>query len=67
MEEKNIKAWKDVEARDGGTDDHPAGEMKLPGRLATGRAAILAGYVAAVGMVINLPTIPSTSCITTLC
>lgn len=64
QEPDQVTAWKDVDARDGDTDDHPAGKMRLPGRLSVSRAAILAGYVTAAvapGLVVtnNLPTIPS--------
>ncbi|TDV56275.1 hypothetical protein [Actinophytocola oryzae] len=70
-EPDQIAAWKDVEARDEETDDHPAGRMSLPGRLsAASRAAILAGYmgVSAAGAVTNMvPTIPSSFCCGWLC
>ena len=66
MEEEpdQIRAWKDVEARDGADDDHPAGRMSLPGRSSVSRAVILAGYMttSAVGVVTNMvPTIPDTT------
>jgi hypothetical protein len=62
-ESDQVKAWKDVEARDGEEADHPSGKMRLPGRMTATRAAILSGYmgVAAFGAVTNLvPTIPCT-------
>lgn len=65
-EHDQVRAWKDIEARDGDpAEDHPAGKVSLPGRAAHGRAAILSGYVGfavATGVVTNdLPTIPQTS------
>ncbi|GAB3463125.1 hypothetical protein [Actinophytocola sediminis] len=67
MHEENdqVRAWKDVEARDGDLEDHPAGKVSLPGRVTNGRAAILSGYLGlavAAGVVTNnVPTIPQTS------
>ena len=65
MQERSdqVRAWKDVEARDADPTDHPSGEVRLPKQLSSARVAILAGYLGATGIVTNaLPTIPSMSC-----
>lgn len=49
-----VRAWKDVEARDADTADHPAGEVKVTRQLASARIGILAGYVGAMGAVTPL-------------
>jgi hypothetical protein len=56
-----VAAWKDVEARDAGTAEHPAGEVKIPKQLSSARVAILAGYMGALGAVTVVPTIPTMS------
>jgi hypothetical protein len=45
-----VEAWKDHDARDTDSDDHPAGGISLPKRMtAAVRAAALGGYAIGIG------------------
>ena len=57
-----VTAWKDVDARDPGSD-HPAGDVRLPKRTASARVAILAGSLGALSVAAMdlVPTTPFTS------